>query len=69
MEAAIRKVIDVCQEKGVIPGIHTSSMEKAKYWVDQGMKMIGFYTDIKLIMQISKSLIGEFRTTILGDAP
>lgn len=67
VEAAIRRVIAVCQQKGIIPGIHTSSVEKAKYWVDQGMKMIGFYTDIKLIMQISKSLVGEFRATILAD--
>ena len=67
VEDAIRRVIEVCEEKNVIPGIHTSSVEKAKYWVDQGMKMIGFYTDIKLIMQVSKGLVSEFRSTILGD--
>lgn len=67
VDKAIRRVIEVCEERGVIPGIHTSSVEKAKYWADQGMKMIGFYTDIKLILQISKGLVNEFRTTILGD--
>ena len=67
VDKAIRRVIEVCEEKGVIPGIHTSSVEKAKYWTDKGMKMIGFYTDIKLIMQISKGLVNEFRTTILED--
>jgi len=62
VEKAIRRVIQVSEEKGVIPGIHTSSVEKAKYWVDQGMKMIGFYTDIKLILQVCKTLVQELRS-------
>ncbi len=58
---AIHRVIRVSQEKGVIPGIHTDSVEKAKYWIDQGMKMIGFSTDIKLILDICKSAIKQLR--------
>ena len=62
VEKAIRRVIQVSEEKGVIPGIHTSSVEKAKYWIGQGMKMIGFYTDIKLILQVCKTLVQELRS-------
>lgn len=64
VEAAIRRVIEVSEAHGVIPGIHTSSIEKAKYWIDQGMKMIGFYTDIKIILQACKNLAAEFRSML-----
>jgi 2-keto-3-deoxy-L-rhamnonate aldolase RhmA len=62
VEKTIRRVVQVCEDKGVIPGIHTSSVEKAKYWVGQGMKMIGFCTDIKLILQVCKTLVQELRS-------
>jgi 2-keto-3-deoxy-L-rhamnonate aldolase RhmA len=64
VEKAIRSVIKVSEANGVIPGIHTSSVEKAKYWIDQGMKMIGFNTDIKLIMQVCKTSVQALRASI-----
>ena len=64
VDGAIRHMIDVCNEKGVIPGIHTGSVDKAKYWIDQGMKMVGFGTDIKLILQISKTTVEQLRSLI-----
>jgi 2-keto-3-deoxy-L-rhamnonate aldolase RhmA len=62
VEKAIRRVIQVSKDKGVIPGIHTDSVEKAKYWAHQGMKMIGFATDIKLILDISKRSVKELHS-------
>ena len=61
IQSAIRRVVDVCAAYGVVPGIHTDSVEKAKYWIDQGMKMIGFCTDIKLIQQVCKASVQELR--------
>jgi 2-keto-3-deoxy-L-rhamnonate aldolase RhmA len=62
VEKAIHRVIEVSEENGVIPGIHTGSVEKARYWIDQGMKMIGFCTDIKLILQICKDSVKQLRS-------
>jgi 2-keto-3-deoxy-L-rhamnonate aldolase RhmA len=62
VEKAIRDVIEVSKENNVIPGIHTSSVQKAKYWMDQGMKMIGFGTDIKLILEICKNSVKELHS-------
>jgi len=59
---AIHRVIDVAREKGVIPGIHTDSLKTAKYWMDEGMKLIGFYTDIKLLLEICRNSVQELRT-------
>ncbi len=64
VEDAIRRVITVCHETGVIPGIHTGSPDMARRWIDQGMKMVGYGTDIKLILQICKSSVKALRSLI-----
>jgi len=64
VEKAVLQVIKVCQDKGVVPGIHTSSVEKAKTWIDRGMKMIGFGTDIKLISQVCKASVKDLKALI-----
>jgi len=61
IQSAIRRVIDVSAAHDVIPGIHAGSVENAKYWIDQGMKMIGFCTDIKLIQQVCKASVEALR--------
>jgi len=61
---AIHRVIEVSEKKGVIPGIHTSSLENAQYWINEGMKMVGFCTDIKLILEICKNSVKELRSYI-----
>ncbi|RPJ01587.1 MAG: hypothetical protein EHM36_13270, partial [Deltaproteobacteria bacterium] len=65
---AIQRVIAVSREHGIIPGVHTDSLKKAKYWIDEGARMIGFYTDIKLILEISKNYTRELRSHIDGVA-
>ena len=62
VEQAIRRVIAVSRDKGIIPGIHTGSVDKAKYWIDQGMKFVGFGTDITLILQVCKNSVKELRS-------
>ena len=62
VEDAIRKVIEFAGEKNIIPGIYTGSVEKAKFWIDQGMRMIGFCTDIKLILQVCKNAVKDLKT-------
>ena len=59
IQNAINRVIEVSEANDVIPGIHTSSVEKAKFWASKGMKMIGFCTDIKLIQQICQKSVQE----------
>jgi 2-keto-3-deoxy-L-rhamnonate aldolase RhmA len=68
---AVQRVIHISLEHGVFPGIHTDSVKTATYWMTEGMKIIGFYTDIKLILEISKNLIKEMRTSMeaLGGKP
>lgn len=64
VEKAIQKVIDVSLHCGVIPGIHTGSLEEAKLWIGRGMRMIGFGTDIKLIQQVCKQSVKDLRALL-----
>ena len=64
IQSAIDRVIEVSEANGIIPGIHTSSVDKAKFWVEKGMKMIGFCTDIKLIQQICKTSVEELHAAL-----
>ena len=61
---AVHRVIDVAKGHGVIPGIHTDSLKTAEYWMKEGMQIIGFYTDIKLILEISKNSVRKLRSLI-----
>lgn len=61
---AVQRVIKLSKEHGVFPGIHTDSLKTATYWMAEGMQLIGFYTDIKLILEICKNLVKEMRTSI-----
>ena len=61
---AAHRVIKISREHGIIPGIHTDSLKSAKYWMDEGMRIIGFYTDIKLILEICKNSVKDLRAYI-----
>lgn len=62
VDKAIHRVIEVSGDKGIIPGIHTSSLENAQYWINEGMKMVGFCTDIKLILEICKNSVKQLHS-------
>jgi len=64
VEEAIDHVIKVAEDHKVIPGIHTGSVDNARYWIDRGMRMIGFCTDIKLILQICKQSVQELQSAL-----
>ena len=61
---AIHRVIRESKKHGIIPGVHTDSVKTAQYWIGEGAQLIGFYTDIKLILEISRTHAKEVRNTI-----
>ncbi len=64
VEKAIQKVIDVSRKCGVIPGIHTGTVEEARQWIGRGMRMIGYGTDIKLIQQVCKQSVKDLKALL-----
>ncbi len=58
---AIHRVLRVSAAHNVIPGIHVDSISSARYWMDEGMRMIGYSTDIKMITEIASKSVAELR--------
>jgi 2-keto-3-deoxy-L-rhamnonate aldolase RhmA len=55
---AIARVIDVCQQHDVIPGIHMSNVDTLKGWIQRGMRFVSFSSDVDLLARAwEKSLV------------
>ncbi len=57
----LMKFIAACNKHGVAPGIHVYNMEKAKWWIDQGMRFIAFGNDISMIVDTGRAHTAELK--------
>ncbi|MDM8520725.1 aldolase/citrate lyase family protein [Anaerolineales bacterium HSG6] len=64
MQAAIHKVITVCQKHGVCPGIHMNNLDLATYWVKKGMQLISSGSEIGFLTKGGLDLTSTIRKTI-----
>ena len=55
--ATIDKVIQQCNDHGVVPGIQTRSVAMAKQWADRGMRFIGVAAEHVFLMEKCKEAI------------
>ena len=58
---SIRKVIKACEKRGIISGIHVGSTERARKWIEEGMKLILVSTDVGMIVDTGTRLVQEMR--------
>jgi len=58
---ACRSVIEMAKQHGVVPGIYVGSLENARRWMEEGMRLIGFSSDIRLILEISRQYARKLR--------
>jgi 2-keto-3-deoxy-L-rhamnonate aldolase RhmA len=58
---ACRSVIEMARQHGVVPGIYVGSLENARRWMEEGMRLIGFSSDIRLILEISRQYARKLR--------
>ena len=54
---AIAKVIDVCRQHDVIPGIHMSNVATLKDWIGKGMRFISFSSDVDLLARAGERVL------------
>ncbi|MFZ5814417.1 MAG: HpcH/HpaI aldolase family protein [Bacillota bacterium] len=57
----LMRFIAACNRHGVAPGIHVYEMEKAKWWIDQGMRLIAYGNDISMIVDTGSRQTGELK--------
>lgn len=55
----IRRVINVCNDSGIPPGIHMHNLAGAKRWIDEGMKLIAISNDINMLIDTGTKNVNE----------
>ncbi len=61
---AIAKVIDVCRQHDVIPGIHMSNVATLKEWIQKGMRFVSFSSDVDLLARAGEESLAQLRSGI-----
>lgn len=51
---AIEKVIAICREHDVVPGIHMAKLETLEDWIRRGMRFVTFSSDIDLLARAAQ---------------
>ncbi len=59
VEEQIEKVIKACQDHHVTPGIHVHRWEDAKKWLNKGMRLLLYLSDINMIMKAATEAMTE----------
>ena len=55
----IHKVIKVSKKQGVATGIHVMNIDAVKGWMDEGMRLILYLSDINMIINSAMETIKE----------
>jgi 4-hydroxy-2-oxoheptanedioate aldolase len=63
VDQACEKVIEACNQYGVAPGIHMSSLEGIEKWRSLGMRFLTYRYDAALLLESSKSALDRFHST------
>ena len=58
---AYRKVIRACRRHGKAPGVHLQTVEKAKEWIAEGMRLLTIQYDSLIFQQGSRRLLEGIR--------
>ena len=58
---AIAKVIEVCRQHDVIPGIHMSNVATLKEWIQKGMRFVSFSSDVDLLARAGQESLKQLR--------
>jgi len=59
--STVKRLIEQCNENGVVPGIQTRSTAMAKAWVDRGMRFVGAGAEHGLLLEKAKETVGILR--------
>ena len=63
---AIAKVIEVCRQHNITPGIHMSDAGTLKEWIKKGMRFVSFSSDVDLLAKAGQESLVKLREGIEG---
>ena len=62
LNEAIQKVVDACKRHGVASGTHLREMDSLLFWMDRGMRLLTFSSDVGLIMSSASDAVNRIKT-------
>ncbi|MFQ5881036.1 MAG: HpcH/HpaI aldolase/citrate lyase family protein [Candidatus Methylomirabilales bacterium] len=57
----IERVIEACHQAGLAPGLHTYDVESAKRWLEKGIRLLGYASDVAFIVDTGTAATTELR--------
>jgi len=61
MIETISKMIEKCNQHGVVPGIQTRSVAMARQWAERGMRFIGVAAEYVLLLEKARETVAQLR--------
>ena len=61
---AIEKVVEVCLNHHIAPGIHMSKLETLKEWIQKGMRFVTFSSDVDMLARGAADSLVQLKKTI-----
>ncbi len=62
LNEAIQKVVDACKRHRVASGTHVREMDSLLFWMDRGMRLLTFSSDVGLIMSSASDAVNRIKT-------
>jgi len=59
--AAIERVIEICQRKGIFSGIHLFDLTALKNWIQKGMRFVTYSSDVALLADAARNAVHDLK--------
>jgi 2-keto-3-deoxy-L-rhamnonate aldolase RhmA len=59
--AAVERVLEQCERRGIAPGMHLRSLSLAKQWRDRGMRFLSCNSDIGFLIEKATETVAALR--------
>jgi len=63
VRSAAERVIAACRARGIPMGVNAEDPKAARYWIDQGIQLISYSSDLGMIRQQAAALLAPFRSS------
>ncbi len=63
VRSAAERVIAACRARGIPMGVNAEDPQAARYWIDQGIQLISYSSDLGMIRQQAAVLLAPFRSS------
>jgi len=60
--STVDRLIEQCNQHGVVPGIQTRSVAMSKFWAERGMRFVGAGAEHGLLLEKAKEAVSQLHT-------